>query len=288
MTIIGRGRVGTGLARALKGGNATVRLRAGRDPSLPTFRARRDGAPALETVVLAVPDGEIERVGRRLVGILPAGSAVLHCAGSRGTEALAPCRAAGFAVGVLHPAYSFPPVGTDPDLAGATFLIQGDPKARRAARQIARAVGARSIVGDLHGAAYHGALALVANGSAALAEVAVSTLARLGLSAETAEAMVAALLHSVARNVAEVGMPAALTGPIVRGDAQTVADHQRALARLWPKAAEAYRRIGPVILDSARSAGLTTARARAVRRALGTPAAGWSAKGSVPRDSRRP
>jgi len=258
IAIIGRGRVGRGLARALR--------RAGHKPRLLDSR-RTPRAREAEVIIVAVSDDAIDEVAEKLAPSLRPGAVVVHCAGSLGPQVLAPCAEAGASVGVMHPLVSFPTADAVPNLEGTTFVIDGHRRAITAAKKVAGAVGAHTLTAGIHGPAYHAAAALLANGSAALAAVSVDLLERLGVDVDDAEIAVAALLRSVADNVETIGVPEALTGPVARGDAATVRGHRAALRR-FPRALATYEAIGPMILRVAREAGLTSARATAVKKAL--------------------
>lgn len=248
VTIVGRGRVGRGLNARLRD-VLDVELRASRRPR------RTDAA----VVIFAVPDAEIAGVARAWLSSTRDESVFLHCAGSLGPDAFGDIERE---TGTLHPLISFADPKRPPRVEGATFALAGSDRARRSARAIVRAAGARALESeDLVGAAYHASAALVANGAAALATVGVGILERLGVRKDAAQHAVAALLHSVADNVSGIGVPAALTGPIARGDADTVARHRRAL-RAHERAA--YDALAPTILRVAKRAGLSRKRARAV------------------------
>ncbi|MDH5493099.1 MAG: DUF2520 domain-containing protein, partial [Myxococcales bacterium] len=103
--------------------------------------------------------------------------------------------------------------------------------------------------------------------AAALASVGIGILRGLGLGGAEASRAVAGLLHSVAENVDRIGLPSSLTGPIARGDAHTVRRHREAL-RASPAALDAYDRIGPLILNCAREAGLDEEAAARIEGAL--------------------
>lgn len=263
VVVLGRGRVGRGLIAALGDASFDVRLVAARGPA--AIRA----AKSADVVVLAVPDGAIARVAADLAPALTRRRVVLHCAGARGSAELAPLRARGVHVGAMHPLASFADPRRPPPLAGVTFFVGGDAAAVRAAKKIARAAGARAVVAGVHGPAYHAAAALAANGAAALAWAAVRALERLGPKRREAEHAIGALLATVAHNVSYAGVPRALTGPIVRGDAETVAAHRAALRSTDAAAADAYDAIAPTIVACAEEAGLSPSRASAVDDALG-------------------
>lgn len=258
IVVVGRGRVGRGLARALAQAGAEVRI------------ARARGAPPrisrTENAIVATPDPAIAETAARLR--IERGAIVLHCSGSLTAEVLAPCRQAGASVGVMHPLASFADPKRPPELSGTSFVIAGDRQAVAAARRVASLLGARAITKAIHGPAYHAAAALAANGSAALAAIAVRVLRSIGLGQREAERAIGALLRTVGENVERVGVPNALSGPVIRGDARTVRVHREALAAIDPEARAAYDAVAPAILECARAAGLDEELARAVRRAL--------------------
>jgi predicted short-subunit dehydrogenase-like oxidoreductase (DUF2520 family) len=266
LVVVGRGRLGRALVRALRAAGIAARSAPGRSVRAPRLASCR-------AVVLAVPDPSIEAVATRLSPNLAAGTVVLHTAGGLGPEVLRGCRSAGASVGVMHPLVSFAAPRGVPSLDGSTFVIAGDPAARAVARALAKALRAHAVIAPLHGPAYHAAAALAANGAAALAALAIDALVAQGMRPRDAERGIGALLGTVARNVAALGGSAALTGPIVRGDAAAVEAHRRALGRLDGGAARAYDAVAPSILEVACRAGLDDAAARAVHRALEAPTA---------------
>ena len=105
-------------------------------------------------------------------------------------------------------------------------------------------------------------------GGAALAASGVDILVRLGLDRASAQQGVAGLLRTVAANVERVGVPEALTGPIMRGDAVTVLAHRAALRDLGGTGLATYDAIALAILATAVEAGLSPEAAAEVRRAL--------------------
>jgi predicted short-subunit dehydrogenase-like oxidoreductase (DUF2520 family) len=255
--IVGRGRVGRGLHQALTATAFEARLVRGRGGL---------ALPNAELVILAIPDPALAAVAEALV--LDRGASVVHCSGSFGPEVLARCRARGVSVGAMHPLASFADPKRPPALTGTSFVIDGDRRAVGAAKRVARALGARAVVAPVHGPGYHAAAALSANGAAALAAVAVRVMGALGLRERDAQRAIGALLRTVGENVERVGVPGALSGPVIRGDDATVTRHRAALASIDPDARAAYDAVAPAILDCAVRAGLSEERASAVRRAL--------------------
>lgn len=255
VVIVGSGRVARGLAHGTR--HAEVRRVSSRTP---------DAVASLDVdlVILAVSDGSITEVARAFDPHVPPHVPFVHCAGALGPDALGSLERPH---GAMHPLVSFARVDHPPSLRDTTFILDGDPSACDGAERFARACDAVPLRAPLHGGAYHAAAALVANGAASLAAVAVPLLERLGLSRDGATHALGALLRTVAENVVDVGVPDALTGPIRRGDAETVARHRAALAN-DSDALSAYDALAPIILRTARSLGLPEDRARAIEAEL--------------------
>jgi len=259
IAIVGRGRVGSALRRSLEHDGAHDVTAMGRKPNPSALRDAN-------VVILAVSDDAIQSVAERIATELKPGATVLHCAGARGVDELEACAARGANVGVMHPLVSFPSRRRHPNLESKTFVVNGSPRAIAMSRRIGKACGARVIVAETADPIYHAAAALVANGAASLAFVAVGLLERLGAARADAERAVGGLLESVGENVRSLGVPEALTGPVARGDSSTVDRHRRALRRVGRRALSAYDALLPVILQSAEAAGLPRRQADEIRR----------------------
>lgn len=225
LVIVGPGRVGRSLAAAA--------ARAGLPAELIGRERLEDGGAGLSgrTVLLCVPDGAIADAAAR-VGALT-GSApparIGHVSGVTGLEALAPAGAPSrFS---LHPLQTFPGPGTDP--SGCPAATAGsDPEAAAAARSLALALGMEPFaVAEEDRAVYHAAAAIASNFLVALEQTAAELLD--GIAVERPRRVLAPLIERSLANWAERG-PAALTGPIARGDEATVGMHRAALADRRP------------------------------------------------------
>jgi predicted short-subunit dehydrogenase-like oxidoreductase (DUF2520 family) len=248
--VIGAGKVGTNLARALRATGSSVTLRAARK-GLPTKAIDAD------VIIVAVRDGDIPKIAaglaeRALIGHRAV--AIVHCAGALGPEALAAARVGEASVAQMHPMISFASPGLTPDLARGQLHVDGDAPAVKAASALGRRLGMtpRTIAG-LDRVAYHAAAGLVANGAAALAAGGVELLERAGIDRGTASKMLGPLLRSVADNVERMGLPGALTGPVRRGDAGAVERHMATIRRLAPHLVPFYAAAGTAQLPLARA-----------------------------------
>lgn len=251
--IYGAGKVGTSLARALRATGALVTLRAARK-GLP----RRIEA---DIVIVAVRDRDVRLVAEsmRAAGIVPRRAVAVHVAGALDAEALAPLRGACAGVAQMHPMIAFASARRAPSLAKGHVRLQGDASAVRRARAVARRLGmvARELPG-LDTIAYHAAAGLVANGAAALAAVGAELLVRGGVPRKVAPAMLGPLLRSVAENVASLGFPEALTGPVRRGDVAGLRKHLATLHAKLPEAVPLYLAAAAAQLPLARAIGDAT------------------------------
>jgi predicted short-subunit dehydrogenase-like oxidoreductase (DUF2520 family) len=237
--VIGPGRVGTALAGALSAAGEEVLGLHGRAPYPPALGEA-------DAVLVAVPDPEIPAVGAALAGSgrLSAGAAVLHTAGAMGPSALGAVPHAG----TFHPLQTFPG-GDPPPLRGVPFAIAGDARALIVGRTLAGRLGGVAIeVPEEARALYHAAAVLACGQVAALAGAAAEALARAAnVSEAEALRLLAPILAQTAKNLGALGLPAAMTGPVARGDVETQRRNAHALACVRPELAaiyEALARIG--------------------------------------------
>jgi predicted short-subunit dehydrogenase-like oxidoreductase (DUF2520 family) len=216
--IVGRGRMGSALADALRA--------AGRPVTGPLGRGAR--CPGADVVLLCVPDAEIAAaaatVERTPGGV--GGPLVGHCSGATGLAPLAPHEAFS-----LHPLMTVTRVGAA--FAGAAAAVAGStPRALAAARELAQAVGMVPVeIADEDRAAYHAAASIASNFLVTLEAAAE----RLAATAGVERALLAPLVRATVENWAQVGPRDALTGPIARGDELTVARQRAAVAARTPE-----------------------------------------------------
>ena len=247
----------------------------------------RHGIPALiralrtrsrATVFLTVPDGSIERFAREIAagGVMPRGVAFVHCSGALGLDVL-DALAAAHAVGSFHPLQSFPEPRPPEAFRGSLVAIDaGTDPLRRRLQRLARDVGAKPReVRDAERVVYHAAAVFASNYLVALAGEAVELLRAIGWTEREAVAGLVPLMRGALAEVARRGPTAALTGPIRRGDVETVTRHLEALAAIDARSprggsfrADVYRMLGLAALEIASKAGLDPAAAEQVDRAL--------------------
>lgn len=214
IAIVGAGRLGRVLARALRA--AGLRVHG------PTARGEHI-APA-EIVLLCVPDDAIAGVAAALRGH---GGLIGHTSGAT------PLTQVDFG---LHPLQTF--VGDEgPDaFRGIGCAVAGrTQEATDAALNLATALGAHPfVIADEQRAAYHAAASLASNYLVTLEAAAERIAGAAGLSPEDARELLAPLVRRTVDNWAALGPEAALTGPVARGDSETVARQRTAIGDAAP------------------------------------------------------
>lgn len=230
IALVGAGRVGGALARAAaaSGVDAVLADRSG----LAAALAGR------EVTLLCVPDTEIEGAAEAVVTAASRLRMLGHTSGATGLGALAAGRDGGAATFSLHPLQTVP--DAESELIGSPAAVAGsDAGALALARRLAEALGMRPFeVPEESRAAYHAAASIASNFLVALEESAATLLAAIGV--DEARELLAPLVLRTAANWAGRG-GAALTGPIARGDEDTVAAHIEAIASEAPELAPLYR-----------------------------------------------
>jgi predicted short-subunit dehydrogenase-like oxidoreductase (DUF2520 family) len=199
---------------------------------------------------------------------LPAGLPVLHASGSLSVDVLAPLAARGHPVAGMHALAAIAdPVEGAERLRGATFGVEGQGPARALAERLVAACGGRVLPIRPGGKAlYHAAAVFASNYAVALLSVAERLMTQAGIPADDAQPALAALAAGAVENVAARGPAAALTGPIARGDAETVERH---LSRLSGADRDVYCLLGLEALELAEARGTDPAALARLRTLLG-------------------
>ncbi|MBI2401531.1 MAG: DUF2520 domain-containing protein [Gemmatimonadetes bacterium] len=269
--IIGAGRAGVSLGLALARADYVVRLHGRRaKPVPPPLTLSAGPSPTwlsrVDVIILAVPDDAVLGVASDLAasGRVTETQVVLHLSGALGREALSPLEPSGAALGSLHPLQTLSDPQTAPQrLEGAVATVEGDARAVEVATALARGVGMEPVpIAADHKPLYHAAAVVASNFVVTLAGVAQRLFVSAGLTDDAARKALATLMAGALENVRAAGPRAALTGPVVRGDIETVRRH---LAVLHGPDAELYRTLSRAALELAR---LDPERRRAIEELL--------------------
>jgi predicted short-subunit dehydrogenase-like oxidoreductase (DUF2520 family) len=281
VALIGTGRLGCSLARALPSGlfkivalhdrDASTARRCripGRGRVVPTAA---DAAALGELILICVPDGAVAAVAAELAEapLRWKKKIVLHTSGALSSRVLAPLKRAGAAVGSIHPAQSFAGPDTPPSrFRGVSFAVEGDPKAAAVGKRLARSVGGRPfVVRPADKALYHAACSLASNMLVPLFDSACAMLEKTGLRPPEAARVLLPLVEGTVENLKVLNRAGALTGPIARGDEETVRLHLAAL-RGHREEEAVYRRLGTMALKLAEAKGLDRKKVRRLARRL--------------------
>lgn len=217
--IVGAGRVGTALARALS--------ETGVEVAGPAGRGERPSH--CDAIVLCVPDTEIASAAEVVTAAAPL---VGHTSGATPLTALAHAGVPGFG---LHPLQSFAHPGVGFEGAGAA-VAGTTPEALAFATELAERLGMTPFEIDDEGrAAYHAAASVASNFLVTLEAAAETIAAGAGLEREDARRLLLPIVRQTVENVGELGPEAALTGPVARGDAATVEAQRAAVERVAPE-----------------------------------------------------
>jgi predicted short-subunit dehydrogenase-like oxidoreductase (DUF2520 family) len=226
-----------------------------------------------DVVFITTPDGAIEAVCRQIAAAdgFRAGSVVLHCSGALPSTILAAAGQSGAWVGSLHPLQSFagPSLDRNP-FAGIIVSVEGDGPALKAAEAMAVDLQAhpQHILTEAK-TLYHAAAVVASNYLVTLLDLAFTLLKQAGVAPRDAHGVLRPLIDGTLANIARIGPPAALTGPVARGDAQTVGHHLQAIGARNPESLALYRALGIATVDVAeKGEHIDTAQAAALRRLM--------------------
>ncbi|GAA1619724.1 Rossmann-like and DUF2520 domain-containing protein [Catellatospora bangladeshensis] len=266
--VIGAGRVGAVLAAALEAAGHHVVAASGVSaaakhrirtllPGAVNLPADEVARAAADLLVIAVPDDALAGVvtGLAATGALRPGQVVAHTSGAHGLAVLAPAAAVGARPLALHPAMTF--TGTPADLGRLPGISYGVTAADSGVRELAAALvadlgGSPEWIAEDRRALYHAGLAHGANHLVTLVNEAADRLRDAGVLSP--DKVLGPLLTAALENALKMG-DAAITGPVSRGDAGTVARHVRELERTAPDSLPAYVALARRTADRAIATG---------------------------------
>ena len=253
ITIVGAGNLAGALAMSLRraGYGIDQIVSRGRASSLQRGRklAREVGASAVtvarakiraDVIWFCVPDGAIAGAAAALTSAADwNGKLALHSSGALASDELAVLRERGAAVASVHPLMTFVR-GSRPPLAGVPFAIEGSPKAARVARAIVRDLrGQPFTIPKAQKDAYHAWGMFASPLLTALLAATERVAGAAGVTRKAAQQKMLPILQQTLANYARLGAPRSFSGPIARGDVETVRKHLKVL-RGVPSAREVY------------------------------------------------
>lgn len=282
---VGAGVLGSGLALALSAAGWRVNAIASRTyASAERAASLNDGCAALETaqqvadacdlVFITTPDSAISEVSRTVHWRQDQG--VTHCCGAASTELLDAAAHAGAAVGAMHPFQTFAAIDSPEQAAerlrGVTFAISGTDWLEAFLPSLAQSLGGRGIEipGDLR-PLYHASAVLSCGYLATLLDAAVGLWTSMGFTEEDGVRAAVPLARATIEAIERQGPTNAVTGPVVRGDADTVAAHLELLSQHAAHLLPLYRQLTEASLPLARAKGIEEPQLAQLKRTIGTP-----------------
>ncbi len=254
ISIVGAGRVGKTLGKRLRELGWRIGAVVARSPATSRAAVRFIGAgtprasltPQIvdtDVILISTPDAALAEVVKslpRIGGSALRGKIILHTSGALDRSELAPLTRLGASTGSLHPMQTFS--GRDvPKLKNVIFAVEGDRRALRTAKQIARALGGVPVAIDgKNKPIYHATAVLVAGSEFALMEASIQMLVRIGFTRRRALQTLLPLTRQMLDNIERLGPRAAWTGPMSRGDYAIVAKHAKALQKYPREFQNAY------------------------------------------------
>jgi predicted short-subunit dehydrogenase-like oxidoreductase (DUF2520 family) len=266
ITIAGTGSLACCLARALVTAGEPLQVILSRDPGsvklpeeLASVQIRASGnalfspSPGL-LLFLAVPD---DAIGPLAVSLSKTGqwegTTVAHCSGAMPASLLQPLKSKGAAIAAFHPVQTFAPGSQPETFHNICISLQGDEEAAGRLEPVARALGANPLRVDEAGKLkLHLAAVFISNYLAGLMEAAREITGDVIGNTMTVEQVLGPIHIKAAQNIAQSGHRQALTGPILRGDIETVRKHLQALDDN-PDLKHLYARLGLYTLRAARA-----------------------------------
>lgn len=286
VAIIGAGKVGTALAIQLRGKGYPVAAVASRSASSAGKLAQETGAKIYTTaaeaaregelVFLTTPDGLIGSVAEEVArkgGFYP-GQFAAHASGALPSAVLEPAREAGAIVFSLHPLQSF----ASPELAverlpGSYFTFEGEPEALPLARRLVADL--EGVLFEIEAAGkplYHAAACVASNYLVTLMRLVYTLAQQAGLPREGVFPAFYPLIQGTLQNIGAVGPVAALTGPVARGDVETIRRHAQVMGKEeW----EMYRMLGCFTVKVAQERGLPDDVSAELGRIFGEGCENW-------------
>ena len=270
IAIVGCGRLGAALAKFLSeagyrlSGLASKSLSSAKRLANLTGTGRFTKIPweitkEADIVFLTTPDDTISDTCSSIASKdgFKRDSVVLHCSGALPSTILSSAKSCGAFIGSMHPMQSFAlNEGNKSPFHGIIFAVEGDIQALDTAAKIAVDFGADCIpIKTEDKTLYHAAAVVASNYLVTLLSLAYRLIEHAGISGSDTWKVLKPLIEGTLSNIEKAGIPAALTGPIARGDIETVKRHIEAIGKKSPELLDLYNTLGFHTIGIAESKG---------------------------------
>ncbi len=274
--IVGAGNVGVALALALKRNGYTLtglccRTKESAQHSAAKLATEQFTDPVeitrrADIIFITTPDSFIEEVCQQIASRegFSKGQVVLHTSGAHTSHLLESAREAGAYVLSMHPLQTFPSAETGlQNLPGTYFTMEGDEEALQVGQKLVVALEGNALtISTEMKPLYHAAACVSCNYFVALLDMGLKMMETSGVPRDEALSALMPLIEGTLANVKRVGVPRALTGPIDRGDADTIGSHIERIKKEMPQLLEVYRRLGNYTALVANEKGTLSAEGR--------------------------
>ncbi len=280
---VGAGVLGSGLALALSAAGWRVTAIASRTHSsaeraasliegCATMDTAQQVADTCDLVFITTPDSVIAEVSRSLTWRQDQG--VVHCCGAASIELLDDAARTGAAVGAMHPFQTFAAIDGPKQAAqrlnGVTFAISGTGWLAEFLPELATSLGGRGIeIPDGMRPLYHASAVLSCGYLSTLMYAAVGLWTSMGFTEEDGVKAATPLARATIDAIEKVGPTNAVTGPVVRGDAETVAAHLELLSQHAAHLLPLYRQLTESSFPLAEAKGISEPQLEQLRRTIG-------------------
>lgn len=213
-------------------------------PGCQVCEKAQDVADAAEFVFITTPDDIIPKVAAQVSW--HAGQTVVHCSGACSTDVLKPARERGATVGSFHPCQTFATIDQAiENLPGSTFAIEAEEPLLSVLREMAAALDGSCLELKAEDKAlYHASASIACNYFYTIVKLATDLWQNFGKSTTEATQAILPMLRGSVNNLSNVGLPGCLTGPIARGDLNTIRRHLDALEKRAPSILGLYKALG--------------------------------------------
>ena len=208
------------------------------------FNNNQDVANAAELVFITTPDDTIASVTSEIQW--HKGQSVVHCSGALSTDILEPAKKSGTQVGSFHPLQTFASVKQAiENIPGSTFAVESEEPLLTTLKDVATTLDSHWI--ELEASekvVYHAAAVIACNYLVTLVKLATDLWQSFNIPQFQATQTLLPLIRGTIHNIDTVGIPQCLTGPIARGDIETIKKHLNALQKVAPTLLSTYQELG--------------------------------------------
>ena len=268
--IVGCGRVGTALAKYLAEAGYILAGLASKSLSSAKRVADLTGSVNFtdtawevtrkaDIVFITTPDGAIKEACDSIAvkNGFNSGSVVLHCSGALTSTMLLTARNCGASIGSMHPLQSFASTEYSHNpFSGIVTSVEGDKKATDAASLVAAALGSGCVTIKTEAKIlYHASAVVASNYLVTLLDLSLNLIRQAGVPADEAFRSLKPLIDGTLSNIEKLGVHDALTGPIARGDIQTIENHILEIGSETPHLLPLYKILGLYTVEIAKGKG---------------------------------